>query len=225
MATLEPDPEIAASPKCGSTLVDCVIFMDVHSASATPIALGCLLSARSISKFWSLLLNPCMARDLDWICPYMPCRALWLSVQHLPVVLSLKDVQLASVRTKAFSALAPTWWNKLPMEIRTLKAYYGYAYSTRLLVDTVDIEAPANGTDFGHCSCLPYTNFHRGTVCNAPFILACDYSVILQIRILTALILRKHCKISIVILLLLGLCAVTPSLSPPVGRAGYKINK
>lgn len=47
-------------------------------------------------------------------------RALHSSNQHLLVAPSRKDIWLALTRARAFFALVLTWWNELPLKIRSL---------------------------------------------------------------------------------------------------------
>ena len=54
----------------------------------------------------------------DCLFPYSPQRALRSADQNLLRVPGPKKIKLASTRARAFSALAPAWWNALPSEIR-----------------------------------------------------------------------------------------------------------
>ena len=57
----------------------------------------------------------------DHLFPYSPQRVLRSADQCLLRVPSAKEVKLASTRARAFSALAPAWWNALQYEIRALR--------------------------------------------------------------------------------------------------------
>ena len=51
---------------------------------------------------------------------YAPRRALRSSNANLLVVPGPREARLASTRARAFSVLAPTWWNELPEDLRAL---------------------------------------------------------------------------------------------------------
>ena len=57
----------------------------------------------------------------DRLSPYLPRRTLRSSGANLLEIPSHQDIRLAPTRARAFSALAPAWWNELPSEIRALK--------------------------------------------------------------------------------------------------------
>lgn len=54
---------------------------------------------------------------LSW---YTPQRALWSADKTLLVIPSLWEIWLPSTRSRAFSALAPTWWTSLLNNIHAL---------------------------------------------------------------------------------------------------------
>ena len=56
----------------------------------------------------------------DHLFPYIPRRTLCSSDANLLEIPNHQDIRLVSTRKRAFSALAPTWWNELPSEIRAL---------------------------------------------------------------------------------------------------------
>ena len=57
----------------------------------------------------------------DRLFRHSPLRLLRSTEQNLLRIPGPKDIKLASTRTRAFSALAPAWWNALPNDIRALR--------------------------------------------------------------------------------------------------------
>ena len=52
--------------------------------------------------------------------PLRPAESVKIENQNLLKVLSPKEIKLVLTRTRAFSALAPIWWNAPINEIRAL---------------------------------------------------------------------------------------------------------
>ena len=63
-------------------------------------------------------LGPTYLRDR--LFRYSPPRLLRSADQNLLRIPGPKDIKLTSTRARAFLALAPAWWNELPIEIQAL---------------------------------------------------------------------------------------------------------
>ncbi|CAI5764971.1 Hypothetical predicted protein [Podarcis lilfordi] len=64
-------------------------------------------------------LGPSYLRDcLSWYAPRRTLRSIFSNTLEVP---GSKEVRLASTRARAFSALAPAWWNALSLETRVLR--------------------------------------------------------------------------------------------------------
>lgn len=95
--------------------------------------------------FKALLFAPTYRKDC--LSHYVPQRALHSSDQHFLVIPSLKDICLASVRTRTFSALAPTSGALFQMRSGSCRTYYSstgpekWGCSRPLMVDSDHLPA------------------------------------------------------------------------------------
>lgn len=76
----------------------------------------------------------------DHLLPF-PRRALCSQDKHILVILGLRDVHLALIRTRAFLALAPASWNKLLEEFWALKEHFQFCNTCKMkpLVVVADV--------------------------------------------------------------------------------------
>ena len=92
-----------------------------YYTSALPVALGDRIRFKVLILTFKALNGLGHAYLRDRLFRHSPPRLLRSADQNLLRVPGPKDIKLASTRARAFSALAPAWWNALPSDIRALR--------------------------------------------------------------------------------------------------------